>query len=84
LQLNKIIDNEKIKDKLCFTLKPRTETAVFVRIADKAMENKNIIIYKQELINDVYCANIVGKVKDGQIIIIMLNVCDKKKINIFP
>ncbi|KAF0693997.1 Uncharacterized protein FWK35_00031570, partial [Aphis craccivora] len=34
------------------------------------MENKNILIQKQELIQDVYCANIINTVRNGYTVII--------------
>jgi len=49
---NKII-NELDKNKICFTLNPRTETVVAVPIAETEMENKNVTIYKQKLIKNV-------------------------------
>jgi len=63
LVINNKLDDKIMKDNLCSELKPRTETVVTVPIADPAMENKNVIVYKQELIKDVYCANVVGTVK---------------------
>ena len=56
--------NEIDEDKICFTLKPRTETVVCIPIADTKMENKNVLINKQQLSEDVYCANIFNTVKN--------------------
>ncbi|KAL4101226.1 hypothetical protein QTP88_021246 [Uroleucon formosanum] len=82
LTINDKIVEKVIKENLCFNLKPRTETVVTVAIADPAMENKNIIIFKQELIKDVYCANVVGTVKLGKVIVSILNVSEvSKEIN---
>ncbi|CAI6352826.1 unnamed protein product [Macrosiphum euphorbiae] len=69
LIINNKIVNKIIKEKLCFKLNPRTETVVAIPITDPAMENKDIIVYKQELIKDVYCANVVGTVKLGKVIV---------------
>jgi hypothetical protein len=55
ITINDKINNMVIKNDVCFTLEPRTETIMTIPIADRTMENKNIIICKQELINDVYC-----------------------------
>ena len=74
------IENE---NSICFILKPRSETVVEIDIADKAMNNKNILINKQELSPDVYCANIYNTVRDGKITISMLNILEvKQSINV--
>jgi hypothetical protein len=46
------------------------------------MEDKNILIHKQELIQNVYCANIINTVKNGNIIISILNISESPQ-NIF-
>ena len=58
------INESKIKNDndICFTLQPRSETIVEISIDDKDMNNKNILINKQELLPDVYCTNIYNKV----------------------
>jgi len=40
------------------------------------MENKNVIIYKQEIIKDVYCANVIGTVEAGNVMVSILNVSE--------
>lgn len=62
-----IIDNEnKTKelenDKNYFSLNTRTKTIVELPIADPKFENKNIIIQKQEIVKDVFCSSVIGKV----------------------
>ncbi|KAE9524461.1 hypothetical protein AGLY_015182 [Aphis glycines] len=69
LTINDNTPHELNKDKICYTLKPRTETIISIPIADPIMENKNILIQKQELIQDVYCANIINTVKNGNTVI---------------
>ncbi|KAL4153185.1 hypothetical protein QTP88_001018 [Uroleucon formosanum] len=82
LTINDKIVEKVIKENVCFNLNPRTETVVTVPIADPAMENKNIIIFKQELMKYVYCANVVGTVKLGKVIVSILNVSEvSKEIN---
>ena len=75
-------DIKRELNKICFTLEPRTETVVSVPIADPNMENKNILIHKQELIQDVYCANIINTVKNGNTVISILNISESPQ-NIF-
>ena len=53
LTINDNTPCELNKDKICYTLKPRTETIISIPIADPIMENTNILIQKQELIQDV-------------------------------
>jgi len=75
-----INNNNEINDnKICFSLEPRTETIVSIDIADKNMNNKNILINKQQLSADVYCANIYNTVRDGKIIISVLNISEAKQ-----
>lgn len=76
LTINDDTRRELNKDKICFTLKPRTETIISIPIADPIMENKNILIQKQELIQDVYCANIINTVRNGNTVISILNISE--------
>ena len=69
-------NNELNESDICFTLKPRTETIVCINIADRKMNNKNILIHKQELSADVYCANIYNTVRDGKVVISVLNISE--------
>jgi len=70
-----IKDDSNLNDnEICFTLEPRSETVVEIPIAEKSMENKPIMINKQELATGVYCVNIVNTVKDEKIIISVLNI----------
>lgn len=75
LVINDTINEIKEND-ICFTLQPRTETIVNIEIADKNMNNKNILINKQELSPDVYCANIYNTVRDGKIKISVMNISE--------
>lgn len=69
-------DNEKYDDKICFTLKPRSETIVSIPIADPSVENKNIIIHKQKIMDNVYCGNVLNKVEYGKIIVSILKISE--------
>jgi hypothetical protein len=62
------------------SLNPRTETIVELPILDKSIENKNIILHKQEFIKDVYCSNVIGTVKNGKIVVSILNISEDKQI----
>jgi len=72
------INENKIENdnNICFTLEPRSETIVEIDITNKAMNNKNILINKQELSPDVYCANIYNTVRNGKITISVLNISE--------
>lgn len=76
LTINDNTPCELNRDNICYTLKPRTETIISIPIADPIMENKNILIQKQELIQDVYCANIINTVKNGNTVISILNISE--------
>jgi hypothetical protein len=67
---------------VCFTLKPRTETIVKIPIADSKLENKSILVQRQEIATDVYCGNTLGVVRDGELIVTMLNISEiSKEVN---
>jgi hypothetical protein len=72
---NIILINNKNKcnmlknDEEYFSLNSRTETIVELPIAEPNVEDKNIIIQKQEIIKDVFYNNVIGKVKNGKIIV---------------
>ena len=51
LTLNKKPDNKEKNNKFNYTLEPRSETIIKIPIADKTVENKNILVYKLEIIN---------------------------------
>jgi hypothetical protein len=46
-------------DEKYFSLNPRTEAIVELSIAEPKVEDKNIIIQKQEIIKDVFCSNVI-------------------------
>ena len=83
LVLDNEITNNEINVENEILLKPRTETVIELPIADPSVENKNIIIYKQEVIENVYSSNVIGKVKNGKIVVTILNITEEdKNINI--
>lgn len=57
-------------------LKPRSETIVSIPIAAKDVENKDIIIHKQEIMEGVFCGNIINTVQNGKVIISILNITE--------
>ncbi|KAL4118953.1 hypothetical protein QTP88_011831 [Uroleucon formosanum] len=57
-------------------LKPRSETIVSIPIAAKDVENKDIIIHKQEIMEGVICGNIINTVQNGKVIISILNITE--------
>jgi len=76
---NKTLEIDISKNKNNIVLKPRTETIVSIPIAANDVENKDILVHKQELIEGVFCGNIVNTVHDGKIIISMLNITEEIK-----
>lgn len=52
------------------------ETVVCISFPDTKMENKNLLINKQLLTEDVYSANIFNTVKNRKIIISVLNISE--------
>ena len=68
--------NEITKKKICFTLKQRTETIVYIPIAELDIENKNILINKQQLSENVYCTNMYNIIKNSKIIVNVLNISE--------
>lgn len=83
---NKIIINPQPENSVvgskCIILEPRSETIVCLPIADSKVENKAIIINKQEVTQDVYCGNVIGTVRNGKVLVSMLNISEvKKEIN---
>jgi hypothetical protein len=63
-----------------FSLNPRTKTIVELPISDTSVQIKNIILHKQEVIKNVYCSNVIGTVKNGKIIVNILNISEDKEI----
>jgi len=57
-------------------LQPRSETVLQIDIADKAMNNKNILINKQELLSNICCVNIYNKVKYVKVTMSLLNISE--------
>lgn len=56
-----------------------TKTIMVVPITDPKFENKNILIYKQVLMKNVYCVSIIGRVQNGKVVISVLNITEPKK-----
>lgn len=54
-----------------------------VLIPDPKVENKNILIYKQEIMEDVYCSNIIGRVQNGKMVVSVLNIAESETIDKF-
>ena len=69
--------NSVIKN--CYILNARSETIISIPIANKFAENKNVLIEKQELIKDVYCGETISSVKNGNIIISVMNIAEHDK-----
>jgi hypothetical protein len=68
------------REELYFALKPRTETIISIPVANPRMENKIILIEKQELTEDVFCGNTATTVRNGCAIISVLNNSENPKI----
>lgn len=62
--------------KNCYKLNARSETVISIPIANKVIENNNILIEKQELIKDVYCGEAISSVKTGKAVISILNIAE--------
>lgn len=58
-------------------MQPRTETMVSILIKLNNKENKNILILKQEIKENVYCGNIVNTVKNDKITVSVLNISEQ-------
>jgi hypothetical protein len=76
-EIKNTINNKR--EELSFKLKPRTETIITIPVANPNMENKNILIQKQELTEDVFCGNTATTVRNGCAIISVLNISESSK-----
>lgn len=52
-----------------FKLERKSKLIVLVSITDLKVEHKNIIIYRQEIMKDLYCASIIGRVLNDKIVV---------------
>lgn len=76
-----ILINNEYEDKNSITIKlePRTETIIEIPIKKEGMENKNILVHKQEIMEDVYSGNIISRVKEGKAVISILNISESPR-----
>ena len=70
--------DSKCDEDIHVILTPRSETIVPIPIAAD-VDNINILILKQEVIQDVYCASVMNKVENGYTLVSIMNISEVEK-----